>query len=74
MEKDALLASAEGLQLQVYVIEGKLVVKADADSGHKSAMHHADQVLRLAADDLERRRMLATTLPRPGAAVKEYVN
>jgi hypothetical protein len=73
MGKDDTLAKADGLHLQIRVKNGKLIVEADADPGCREAMHHADQVLRLAADDLESRRSLATTLARPGAP-KQYVN
>jgi len=77
MEKDETLAKANGLHVQLRVEDGKLVMRADADPGCKTAMHHADEVLRIAADDLEKRRRLATTLgqrPTPGRPVKEYVN
>jgi hypothetical protein len=48
--------------------------QADAPQGQKSGLLYVDQLLRLAADDLEQRGSLATTLPRPGAPAKGYFN
>jgi hypothetical protein len=71
---DDLLAKADGLHVQLHVKNGNLAMQPDADPGCRSAMLHADQVLKLAANDLEQRRLLATTLPKPGAEVKAFVD
>ena len=72
--EDDLVAKADELHVQLHVKNGNLVMQHDADPGCRSAMLHADQILKLAANDLKQRRLLATTSPKPGADVKAFVD
>jgi hypothetical protein len=64
----------DALHVQLHVRNGKFATQHDADPGCRSARLHANQVLKLAANDLEQRKLLATTLSKPGAKVKAFVH
>ena len=64
------LDDADGIHIQIAVQDGKLHVRADADRGNAHAMKFAPEVLRAAADQIEReRKPLITLLPRAGTKV-----
>jgi hypothetical protein len=72
MTGETTFSRADGLLCQLRVVDGELVMDLDAEPGYGSAMRHAAEVLRAAADVAETRQDALTTL-RPSGFARQHI-